>query len=172
MKGEIDLLTPAKEVGKELMGIPDFGSPSTDYFESKRKMIVNFKKSILMVAGAAIQKFMQDISNEQELLINAANMIMWTYAAESMLLRIEKLNSMYDEEKMKLYKDMLDVYMYDVAHKINKEGVDAVNSFGAGDEKQGMLMGMKRFTKAASVNVVAARRRIADKLIDDNKYNF
>jgi hypothetical protein len=133
---------------------------------------VNFKKSILMVAGAAIQKFMQDISNEQELLINAANMIMWTYAAESMLLRIEKLNGMYDEEKMKLYKDMLDVYMYDVAHKINKEGVDAVNAFGTGDEKQGMLMGMKRFTKAASVNVVAARRRIADKLIEDDKYNF
>jgi len=172
LKGEIDLLTPAKEVGKELMGIPDFGSPTTDYFEAKRKMIVNFKKSILMVAGSAIQKFMQDISNEQELLINAANMIMWTYAAESMLLRIEKLNGMYDEDKMKLYKDMLDVYMYDVAHKINKEGVDAVNSFGTGDEKQGMLMGMKRFTKAASVNVVAARRRIADKLIEDNKYNF
>jgi hypothetical protein len=62
--------------------------------------------------------------------------------------------------------------MYDIAHKINKEGVDAVNSFGTGDEKQGMLMGMKRFTKTASVNVVAARRRIADKLIDDNKYNF
>jgi alkylation response protein AidB-like acyl-CoA dehydrogenase len=172
MKGEIDLLTPAKEVGKELMGIPDFGSPSTDYFETKKKMIVNFKKSILMVAGAAIQKFMQDISNEQELLINAANMIMWTYAAESMLLRIEKLNGMYDEEKIKLYKDMLDVYMYDIAHKINKEGVDAVNAFGTGDEKQGMLMGMKRFTKAASVNVVAARRRLADKLIEDNKYNF
>jgi hypothetical protein len=172
LKGEIDLLTPAKEVGKELLGIPDFGSPTTDYFESKKKMIVNFKKSILMVAGSAIQKFMQDISNEQELLINAANMIMWTYAAESMLLRIEKLDGMYDEEKMKIYKDILDVYMYDVAHKINKEGVDAVNSFGTGDEKQGMLMGMKRFTKAASVNVVAARRRIADKLIEDNKYNF
>ncbi|PLW98337.1 MAG: acyl-CoA dehydrogenase, partial [Marinilabiliales bacterium] len=172
LKGEIDLLTPAKEVGKELMGIPDFGSPTTDYFEAKRKMIVNFKKSILMVAGSAIQKFMQDISNEQELLINAANMIMWTYAAESMLLRIEKLNGMYDEDKMKLYKDMFDVYMFDVAHKINKEGVDAVNSFGTGDEKQGMLMGMKRFTKAASVNVVVARRRIADKLIEDNKYNF
>jgi len=172
LKGEIDLLTPAKEVGKELMGIPDFGSPVTDYFEAKKKMIINFKKSILMVAGSAIQKFMQDISNEQELLINAANMIMWTYAAESMLLRIEKLNGMYDEQKMNLYKDMLDVYMYDVAHKINKEGVDAVNAFGTGDEKQGMLMGMKRFTKAASVNVVAARRRIADKLIEDNKYNF
>lgn len=172
LKGEIDLLTPAKEVGKELLGIPDFGSPTTDYFESKKKMIVNFKKSILMVAGSAIQKFMQDISNEQELLINAANMIMWTYAAESMLLRVEKLDGMYDDEKMIIYKDIIDVYFYDIAHKINKEGVDAVNSFGTGDEKQGMLMGMKRFTKAASVNVVAARRRIADKLIEDNKYNL
>jgi len=172
MKGELDLLTPAKEVGKELLGIPDFGSPSVDYFETKKKIIINFKKSILMVAGAALQKFMQDISNEQELLMNVADMLILTYAAESMLLRVEKLNSMYDEEKMKLYKEMVDVFMYDTAFRINKEGVDAVNSFASGDERQGMLMGMKRFTKVASVNVVTARRRIADKLIEDNKYNF
>jgi len=101
-----------------------------------------------------------------------ADMLILTYAAESMLLRVEKLNSMYDEEKMKLYKEMVDVFMYDTAFRINKEGVDAVNSFASGDERQGMLMGMKRFTKVASVNVVTARRRIADKLIEDNKYNF
>jgi hypothetical protein len=172
MKGELDLLTPAKDVAKELMSIPDFGSPSADYFETKRKAIVNFKKSILMVAGAALQKFQQQISDEQELLVNAANMIMLTYAAESMLLRIEKLNNIYDENKMKPYLDMLDVYVYDTSFRIYKEGIDAVNAFASGDEKQGMLMGMKRFTKVAPVNVVEARRNIAGKLIEDNKYNF
>ncbi len=172
MKGEIDLLTPAKAVGAELMGIPDFGSVSTDYFETKKKMMVNFKKSILMVAGAAIQKYMDKFAEEQEILMALADMIMNTYAAESCLLRTEKLSATLTEEKLSLYKDMTDVFFYDVAGKINKSGVDAVNAFAAGDEQQAMLMGMKRFTKAANVNAIAARRRIASLMIEENHYPF
>ncbi|RLD82614.1 MAG: acyl-CoA dehydrogenase [Bacteroidetes bacterium] len=171
-KGEIDLLNPATAVAKELMGIPDFGETSMDYFEEKKKYIKNFKKVILMISGAALQKFGKKLNDEQELLFNAANMLIFTYAAESMMLRIEKLSKIYDEKKIGIYKDMLDIFIYDVAYKINKEGVDGINSFAEGDEKMGMLMGMKRFTKVEGVNVVAARRRIAAKLIDDNKYNF
>ncbi len=79
---------------------------------------------------------------------------------------------MYDEEKLSIYKDILDVFFYDVAPKIHKFGNDAVNSFAEGDEHMGMLMGMKRFTKIAGVNVVAARRKIADHMIDANRYNL
>lgn len=172
MKGEIDLLTPAKAVAGELMAIPDFGNPTSDYFEEKHKVIQNFKKAILMVAGAAIQKFTDKFQNEQEILMNISDMLMFTYAAESMLLRVEKLAKRYDEEKIKLYKNMLDVFIYDTATKMNKTGVDAVNSFAEGDEHQAMLMGMKRFTKVKPVNVKAARRMIADKIIDDNRYNI
>jgi alkylation response protein AidB-like acyl-CoA dehydrogenase len=171
-KGEIDLLNPAKEVAKELMGIPDFGEASMDYFEEKKKYLLNFKKAVLMISGAALQKFGAKLNDEQELLFNAADMLIGIYAAESMMLRVEKLSEKYDEKKIGLYKDMLDVFMYDIAFSINKAGVDGVNSFATGDEKMGMLMGMKRFTKVEGVNVVAARRRIAAKLIDDNKYNF
>ena len=172
MKGEIDLMTPAMEVSKELMGIPDFGSPSQDYFEGYHAVISKFKKAILMVSGAAIQKYMEDLNNQQELLMNASDMLMYTYAAESMLLRVEKLSGMYDEKKLAVYKEMLDVYMYDIAHKIHKIGEDGVNSFATGDEQAAMLMGMKRFTKVAPVNVMQARRSIADKLIEDNQYKF
>jgi len=172
MKGELDLLTPAKAVAGELMGIPDFGSTTTDYFEAKHKVIVNFKKAILMVAGAALQKYTKSIQDQQEILMNVADMLMYTYAAESTLLRVEKLSGMYDEKKLALYKDILDVFVYDTAARMNKIGVDAVNSFAEGDEQAGMLMGMKRFTKVASVNVVTARRSIANHLIEANKYNF
>ena len=172
MKGELDLMTPAMEVSKELMGIPDFGSPSMDYFEGYHAVINKFKKAILMVSGAAIQEFMEDLNNQQELLMNASDMLMYTYAAESMLLRVEKLSGMYDEKKVAIYKDMLDVYMYDTAHKIHKIGEDGVNSFASGDEQAAMLMGMKRFTKVAPVNVMKARRRIAAKLIEDNQYKI
>jgi len=172
VKGEIDLLTPAKAVAGELMSIPDFGNPTTDYFEEKHKIVKNFKKSVLMVAGAAIQKFMDKFQDEQEILMNVSDMLMYTYAAESMLLRVEKLSKKYDEAKLELYKNMLDVFIYDTAARINKIGVDAVNSFAEGDEQQAMLMGMKRFTKVKPVNVKAARRMIADKIIDDNRYNL
>lgn len=171
MKGDLDLLTPAKAVAKELMGIPDFGSVTTDYFESKKKLIVNFKKAILMVAGAALQKYMATFNDEQEILMDISDMIMITYAAESMLLRVEKLEGM-NHENVPAFKDMLEVYMYDAASKINKYGIDSVNAFAEGDEQQAMLMGMKRFTKTAPVNAKEARRRIAEQMIEANKYCF
>lgn len=171
MKGELDLLTPAKEVAKELMGIPDFGAVTTDYYESKKKLIVNFKKAVLMVAGAALQKFMATFNDEQEILMDISDMIMITYAAESMLLRVEKLESM-NHKNVSAFKDMLEVYMYDSASRMNKFGIDAVNAFAEGDEQQAMLMGMKRFTKATPVNAKVARRRIADQMIEANKYCF
>lgn len=172
MKGELDLLSPAKAVAAELMSIPDFGSVTSDYFEAKRKMVVNFKKAILMVAGAAIQKYMDKFADEQEILIALADMIMYTYAAESSLLRTEKLSKTLSDDKLSLFKDMTDVLFYDFTGRINKSGVDAVNAFASGDEHQGMLMGMKRFTKSANVNSIAARRRIADFMIDKNQYAF
>ncbi len=171
MKGEIDLLNPAKQVTKELMEKPEDTS-NLDYFALNKKIVSNFKKSVLLVAGAAMKKYETALMKEQELLFNFANIIMQLYAAESVLLRVEKLSKMYDENKIGLYKDMLDVFVYDAAFKIYKEGIDAINSFSEGEEHKGLMMGMKRFTKVAGINVVAARRRIADKLIEDNKYNF
>lgn len=172
MKGEIDVLGPAMEVAKELTGIPDFGGTSQDYFELKKKAIVNFKKAILMVAGAAAQKYQDKLQEEQELLFAAADMLILTYAAESFLLRVEKLQEMWGEDKVDLYKTMLDVYVHDVAASIKKFGDDAIHSFAEGNEKMGMITGMKRFTKVDGVNVIAARRKIADKIIDANKYPF
>ena len=172
MKGEMDLLTPAKAVAKELLAIPDFGSPSLEYFEAKHKVIVNFKKSILMVAGASLQKFMDKFADEQEIIMNLADMLITAYSAESLLLRVEKLAEKYDNKKMEIYKGMLDVYIYDSAPKMHKWGLDAINAFAKGDELMGMTMGMKRFTKVPGVNVVEIRRKIADKLIENNQYDF
>ncbi len=172
MKGEIDLLTPAKSVAKELLAIPDFGAPSLEYFEARHKIIVNFKKAILMVAGAALQRFMEKFADEQEIIMNLADMLISTYSAESLLLRVEKLAESYSEKEIELYKGILDVYLYDVAPKMHKWGLDAINAFAKGDELMGMTMGMKRFTKVPGVNVVQIRRKIADKLIEDEEYKF
>jgi len=172
MKGEMDLLTPAKAVGKEIMEIPDFGDVTTDFFELKKKAIVNFKKAFLMVSGAALQAYGEKLQDEQELLLAAADMMIAIYAAESFMLRVEKLSEKYDDKKLALYKDMLDLYFYEAAADLKKIGDDAIHAFAKGDEKRGMLMGCKRFTKIEGVNGIEIRRKIADKVIDDNKYQF
>lgn len=172
MKGEIDLLGPAMAVAKELMAIPDFGSVSTDYFELKHKMLKQFKKSILMVAGAAVQHFAERFADEQEIMLNLADMAMWTYAAESMLLRIEKQAGSLDQARLNQLKDVADVYFYDVCALMHKSGLDAVNAFATGDERNAMLMGLKRFTKPEHINPVEARRRIAQAMMNLGAYPF
>lgn len=172
MKGEIDLLGPAMAVAKELMAIPDFGSVSTDYFELKHKMLKQFKKAILMVAGAAVQHFADRFADEQELMLNLADMAMCTYAAESMLLRIEKQAGSLDQARLNQLKDVADVYFYDVCALMHKSGLDAVNAFATGDERNAMLMGLKRFTKPKHINPVEARRRIAQAMMNLGAYPF
>ena len=172
MKGKLDLLGPAQAVQKELMSIPDFGDQDDSLLAAEGRYVANFKKAILMTAGAAVQKLMQTLAKEQEILMNISDMIINTYVAESMLLRVKKLISKVGEEEAKLQIAMVQTYIYDVADKINKSGRDAINSFSEGDEQRMMLLGIKRFTKVAPFNVKEARQAIAQKLISENKYMF
>ena len=172
MKGRLNLMGPAMEVQKELMSIPDFGSDETGAFHKEMKTIGNFKKAILMTAGAAVQKLMQNLEHEQEILMNIADMAIETYNAESALLRVMKLAESKGEDSVRLETDMMKVYMTDASDKINKYGKDAINGFAEGDEQRMMLLGIKRFTKTEPYNTKDARRRIADKLIADGKYKL
>lgn len=173
MKGELDLLGPATAVGKEILSIPDFSSNDDDVmFAAEKKVIKNMKKAALMIAGAAVQKFMMKLSHEQEILMNVADMITEVYAAESALLRVEKFIGMKGEEAVSLQKDMALVYLQDAVMKCNQAGREAIQSFAEGDELRVMLMGLKRFTKIDPMNTRDARRRVADALLAENKYIF
>lgn len=173
MKGELDLLGPATAVGKEILSIPDFSSNDDDImFAAEKKAIKNMKKAALMIAGAAVQKFMMKLSHEQEILMNVADMITEVYAAESALLRVEKLIGIKGEEAVSLQKDMALVYLQDAVMKCNQAGREAIQSFAEGDELRVMLMGLKRFTKIDPINTKDARRRVADALLAENKYIF
>lgn len=172
MKGELDLMGPAKKVADELFDIPDFDDPTGELFEDEDKYIKNFKKVILMVAGSAAQKLMMQLAKEQEILTNIADIATWTYAAESALLRTKKLISLKGEEACSNQIAMTKVYIYDVADKINKAAKDALTAFAEGDELRVQLMGVKRFTKTTPTNTKTLRQQIAQKLIDENKYCF
>jgi len=172
MKGRLDLMNPAMNVMKELMSIPDFGSDDETPFSAEKKQIVNLKKAILLVAGAAAQKLMVKLESEQEILMNIADMAIETFLAESALLRLLKRVEIEGEGSNALQADIVKTYLYDAADRINKYAKDAINSFAEGDEQRMMLLGIKRFTKAAPVNTKDARRRIADKLLTDNKFSL
>lgn len=172
MGGRLDLMGPAMSVQKELMSIPDFGAEDETPFAKERKLVANLKKAILMAAGAAVQKLMMKIENEQEVLMNLADMAIETYNAESVLLRVMKMVDQKGEAACQLYIDIMRTYLYDAADRVNKSGKDAINSFAEGDEQRIILMGLKRFTKAEPFNAKDARRRIADKMISEGKYCF
>jgi alkylation response protein AidB-like acyl-CoA dehydrogenase len=172
MGGRLDLMGPAMSVQKELMSIPDFGAEDEIPFAKEKKLVANLKKAILMTAGAAVQKLMMKIEQEQEVLMNLADMAIETFNAESVLLRVMNMTDRQGEAATQLNQDIMRTYLYDAADKVNKSGKDAINAFADGDEQRMILMGLKRFTKAEAYNTRDARRRIADKMIAEGKYCF
>jgi alkylation response protein AidB-like acyl-CoA dehydrogenase len=170
MKGKLDLMGPAMAVSKELMSIPEFGNDDEAPFATERKAIINMKKCILMVAGAAVQKLMMKISDEQEILMNIADMAIQTFMAESTLLRIIKITDKQGAANTALQTDIMRCYLNDANDRLNKAGKEAINAFATGDEQRMMLLGLKHFTKTEPFNSKDARRRIADKLIGEGKY--
>ncbi|HZG23865.1 MAG TPA: acyl-CoA dehydrogenase family protein [Chitinophagaceae bacterium] len=170
MKGRLDLMGPAMSVSKELMSIPDFGNEDDSAFAKEKKTVHNFKKAILLTAGAAVQKLMTKLEGEQEVLMNIADMATEAFNAESALLRAMKLVDQRGEAECSYELDIMHTYLYDAADRINKFGKDAVNAFADGDELRMMLLGLKRFTKVEPFNSKEARRRIADRVIARNKF--
>ena len=157
-------------VQQELMSIPDFGNEEETPFAEEKKLVNNFKKTILLTAGAAAQKLMMKLEKEQEVLMHIADMAIEAFIAESFLLRVMKLSQQNADSS--IYKDMLSCYLYDAADRILKSGKDAINAFAEGDEQRMILMGLRRFTKAQPFNSKEARRRIADVMIEKNAYPF
>ncbi len=172
MKGELDLMGPAMKVAGELMSIPESGDEVEGVFANEHKYLEGYKKALLMVAGSAVQKLMQTLSKEQEILMNLADITILIYQAESALLRAEKMIVMKGEAAVAVQVAMVKTFFYDASSKIEKAGKDALNCFAEGDELRMMLMGLKRFTKTEAFNPRDARQMIANKLIEANNYCF
>ncbi len=175
LKGELDIVTPAWAVQKELASMPSFDKPSGNYAEEKQAL-KEFKKLVLMVAGGAAKMQMDGKLNlkvEQEILMNVADMMLEVYNCESLLLRVEKLmNHPNKKIGQDIYDAILKTYFHDANQKVSKFAVDALASFAEGDLLKTFLMGVKRFTKYPPVNVKQTRRLIAAELIKANEYCF
>ncbi|MGB4123712.1 MAG: acyl-CoA dehydrogenase family protein [Bacteroidales bacterium] len=156
-----------KELEEEQSDIPQC------YYAEKHHYVKNFKKAALLLLGEISEVFQRNLTNEQEILFNISDIIMQAYASESALLRLEKLEGIKGVEAVAIYRDIVDVFIYDAADIIQKCGKDAINSFVDEEEHRIKLIDhINYLAKVKPVNVKEARRRIANKLIEDNFYNF
>jgi alkylation response protein AidB-like acyl-CoA dehydrogenase len=174
LKGAIDITGPAWAVQKELASMPTLETVSGK-FGAEIKAVKDFKKAILMVAGGAAKMQMDgkiNLEEEQEILMNVADMMIDTFQAESFLLRIQKMEATGKTEFLLEFEHALKVFFSDVNHRIEKNAADAIQSFTDGDLQKTFLLGLKRFVKYPPVNVKASRRIVAETLIAHNQYCF
>jgi len=170
MKGDFDLFGEAEKLYSNIDKITDGITAGESYYQEKRRYIRNFKKAVLLIMHGATKQFEKKLMNEQEVLNNIAEMIMETYISESLALRVEKIESLKGTSS--IYKDILDVNVYDTAEIVRKSAYDAVYSFAGSDTSPKLIKAIDELTRVAGVNVKDARRRVADKLIEDNSYKF
>ena len=175
LKGQLDIVGPAWAVQKELTAMPSFEKNEGEYAE-ERRAIADFKKIILMTAGAGAKMQMDgklNLKDEQEILMNCADMLIELFAAESFLLRVQKLAGRTGNAQPKeVYDAMLQVFFHDTTARMTKYATDALSSFAEGDLLKTFLMGVKRFTKYPPVNVKEKRRLVANALLAANDWCF
>ena len=176
MKGQLDLMGPAQAVAAELMGIPDMPEPDDSLLGEEKRMVANFKKAVLMVAGGAAQTLGLELAKHQETLMHIADMVTDTYLAESVLLRTLKAQELKGAAAGDPANSgtvaMTQLFIHDAADRIHKKAKEAVNNFAEGDEQRAMLMGARRFTKSSNLNTAALRKLVAKQMIDAGKNPF
>jgi alkylation response protein AidB-like acyl-CoA dehydrogenase len=170
LKGDFDLFPQAEKLYEGIDSITDGKVAGEDYLAQKKRYIRNIKKVILLLMHSVSKHFAKNLVNEQEVLNNIAEIMMEVYASESLALRVEKLQSMGRDTK--LFKDALDVNMFDTAELTRRMAYEAVYSFADAAQAARLIKAIDTLTKVEGVNVKDARRRIADKLIEDNEYKF
>jgi hypothetical protein len=172
MKGDFDLFGVAEKLSLNIDLITDGKEENESYYTEKLRFVKNFKKIILLVIHGASKHFDNKFVQEQEVMNNISDMMIETYVLESTLLRVQKIESLKGSETAAVYKEILDISVYDTAGKIRKAACDAVNSFAAGEWAVKLLKSIEILTTVSAVNIRNARRKIADKLIEDNTYRF
>jgi alkylation response protein AidB-like acyl-CoA dehydrogenase len=172
MKGELDLVGPAWAVQKELSSMPSMDKPEGE-FAAETQALGDFKKIALMVAGAGVKMQMDGLINlkeEQEILMNISDVLSEIFLVESALLRAIKASG--NGKATEGQAQVISLLFHNAQAKIASFATDALASFADGDLLKTFLMGIKRYTKYAPVNVKNCRRAIASQVLSHTGYPF
>ena len=174
MKGHVDLLGPAYAVKEELMGIPSFEVPDfSEPLSQEVDLIKRLKKVFLMVAGAAVEKYGTELESNQMLLLCAADILIEIYQSESVVYRTLKNIERYGADRQTVQIAMAQLYVFNATEHIERRAKEGIASISEGDERRGMLMGLKRFTKYQNLpNIVGIKELIAASIKNSDGYVF
>lgn len=169
MKGELDLMSPAMTVQKELTTMPSMNTPKGAYAR-ELGMLKNMKKMFLMVAGATVQKFMTDLEKEQEILMMLADVMGDIYVAESAMFRAIKLANTKGEAAAEVELNIARVYLDDAMERCSLNARRTVCAWAEGDMLKGLVMGVKRYAKYVPINSMLTRRKVGEAVVAANEY--
>ena len=171
LKGDLPLIPAAKALQDELLGPPQAPSMDDGVLADEHRAVEAFKKTALMVLGLAMQTFGQKLTDEQEVLMHAADILMDVFAAESAVLRAEATSSR-KAGNASLHVDAARVFVNDAALRIDASAKQALAATVDGDMLRMMLAGLRRLIKVTPVNTAALRRRLADETVARGAYPF
>ncbi|MED4301100.1 acyl-CoA dehydrogenase family protein [Geobacillus stearothermophilus] len=169
LKGELPLFQKAQQLQEELM-MMTAEEPGTGALEQEKYLVRNAKKIALMVAGLAAQKFGPKIEEEQEVLVNIADIVANIYAMESALLRTEKAINAGGEEKHKQKLLYTQIFCQEAFNEIEAHAKETLVAVEQGDTLRMMLAALRRLTRHTPINVIAKKREAAAALIEAERY--
>ncbi|WJQ06734.1 acyl-CoA dehydrogenase family protein [Geobacillus stearothermophilus] len=169
LKGELPLFQKAQQLQEELMMMAA-EEPGTGALEQEKYLVRNAKKIALMVAGLAAQKFGPKIEEEQEVLVNIADIVANIYAMESALLRTEKAINAGGEEKHKQKLLYTQIFCQEAFNEIEAHAKETLVAVEQGDTLRMMLAALRRLTRHTPINVIAKKREAAAALIEAERY--
>ena len=170
MKGKLGIIPAAKALQDEILNPQMSFDEETGVLAAETRLAQNAKKIALMVLGTAAQKYMMALADQQEVLLNCADIIMDAYQMETAVLRAKKTEVKDSHDR---YANMAAVFCNDAIQRIEMKARNTIAAMSEGDEGRTLLVALKRYTKNNSpINTIAARQKIADELIEANKYSF
>jgi alkylation response protein AidB-like acyl-CoA dehydrogenase len=172
MKGELGLIPAAQKLLDEVLGVGgDEGGEEGPLAEEVR-LVEGAKKAALLVAGSAVQRFLQGLASEQEVIGAMSDLVMEVYAMESALLRTLKKIAASSEESCATECDTAKIYIYDAADRMELEARRALARIAEGDMLRTQLSMLRRFLKRTPADTIGLKRRVADRAIELGRYPF
>jgi hypothetical protein len=172
MKNRLPVLAAAQKVANELLTLRPKVDTDDGKLSLQKEMVEMSKKIALLVAGAAVQKYMMKLAEEQEILGSISDIVIEVFAMESALLRAMKTMEKLGDEKAQIQKAMVKVYVNDAFDRVEFFAKQAFAAIAEGDILRTQLAALKKLTRFTPVNTIALRREIADSIIKMGKYPF
>ena len=172
MKNRLPVLAAAQKVANELLSLRPKVEADDEKLSLQKEMVEMSKKISLLVTGAAVQKYMMKLEDEQELLGLISDMVIEVFAMESGLLRAMKTLERSGDEKGQVQKAMVKVYVNDAFNRVEGYARQVLAAVAEGDTLRTQLSALKKLGRFNPVNTVALRREVADYVIKIGRYPF